>query len=661
MRRPTNPPKRGKPSLLSRLIMPPRDTRLHPVRRHDGTVEWVLPPRRPIGVVALARTCRRLTWRYRAQLLPIAVIVIVWALGPLVAATDEGVVTVLTLGGLAVAGVGVTATKLLDRPSRRLYAVIAASGAVVWLAITARIGAGTPMPAVLWLAGCALAAPWWWHHRIRCVPTVGATSPNEAEVWSERIGAANGPLPGSTLTNLVRSRGGWSATVQLVPGKHTTDDAVGKTTQITSAFDRTSGSVVVEPTADGSASRASLLVLDRNPLHQVQPWPGPSAFNTTSGLATIGVHADGTTAPYRFYRLGSGSVHDLIAGTTDSGKSRLLDQLLAAERHSGLAVSWVIDPQRGQSLPDWVDGVDWFAVSVEEGVRMLRAARDVMYARNAHLARIEWIDEQGRKRRGKGFFDPSPDMPLLSVTIEEAHRVLAVPEAKQMAEEIAIMSRKCGIKLRLVVQVPLLDQLGGSATLRDMVASGNVIVLRTAGRMTGQVAFQGSLPVEPNKLPRQFPDGSSTAGLGFILGPSDRPATMRTYYLDDPYHSATSGTPAELDVLSLNAAGQDYASRGESADGEDRGSREMPAEKPAIPRSQLSDVPEPRQPTDAKEAVLAVLAERGETQRGQLIAATGYSPRAVTDACKALVDDQRIRKTNHGRYALTHPDPGHTV
>lgn len=520
------------------------------------------------------------------------------------------------------------------------------------------------MPAVLWLAGCTLAAPWWWHHRIRCVPAATTTTPTETELWSERIAAPNGALPGSALTDIARQRGGWSATIQLVPGKHTTDDAVGKTAQITSAFDRSTGSVVVEPPADGSASRARLLVLDRNPLHQVQSWPGPQAFDTTRGLATVGMHADGTTAPYRFYRLGSGPVHDLIAGTTDSGKSRLLDQLLAAERHSGVVVSWVIDPQRGQSLPDWLDGVDWFAPSADEGLRMLRAARDVMYARNTHLARASWVDEHGRERRGKAFFDPSPDMPLLSITIEEAHRLLAVAEAKQIAEEMAIMSRKCGIKLRLVVQVPLLDQLGGSNTLRDMVASGNVVVLRTAGRMTGQVAFQGSLPVEPNKLPRQFPDGSSTAGLGFILGPSDRPATMRTYYVDDPYHWAITGAPAELDVLSLNAAGQSYAPRGERGElgdygaDEDRSHPQLAIEASA---SQRVERGEPRQAGGAKEAILAVLEERGETQRGELIAATGYSPRAVTDACKALVDERRVRKTDHGRYALTDPDQGETA
>lgn len=647
---------------------PDSGARLRPVVLDDGDLAWVEPPRhRPLRTIL--RTLRLAVFRYRAQLAPVALITAVWILGAVVYPVGHGVRTVAVLGVLATAAAAAASVRWCTRPATRAYLVVCLLAATGWLAAAARLGPDQQMAAVLWLVGCAVAGPWWWRHRIRGVPASSDAS-TEVEVWNEKVACPGGPLPGATLTGISPVRGGWTATIALVRGKQTTDDAVAKTRQIASAYGREIDSVAVEPTADGNAAHASLLMLDANPLHQIQLWPGPSALDLGSGVAAIGIYADGARAPYRFWRYGSGPVHDLIAGTTDSGKSRLCDQLLALERHSGLVTSWVIDPQSGQSLPDWVSAVDWFAPSVEEGLRLLRAARAVMYARNRHLARVAWVDDKGRTRRGRTSFDPRLAMPLLSITIEEAHRVLAVDSARKLAEEIAVMSRKCGIKLRFVVQVPLLDQLGGSSTLRDMLAGGNVIVLRTANPLTGQVAFQGALPVAPNKLPRQLPDGSSSAGLGFILGPADRPATMRAYHVDDPHYWATTGEPAELDVLSLDAAGEEYATRVERAEAEegstDEGSADRyrgggaPCQAPTEGRrpgesDSPRDPPTDREPESAVAAVLAVLAD-GEAQRGQLIAETGYSPRAVTDALKALVSDGRVCKIAHGRYTLTDRD-----
>jgi hypothetical protein len=64
----------------------------------------------------------------------------------------------------------------------------------------------------------------------------------------------------------------------------------------------------------------------------------------------------------------------------------------------------------------------------------------------------------------------------------------------------------------------------------------------------------------------------------------------------------------------------------------------------------------------AADALLGALADAGETARAALITATGYSPRAVTDALAALTESGRIVKTGHGRYALAPPgDPDTTA
>jgi DNA-binding transcriptional ArsR family regulator len=508
----------------------------------------------------------RFCWTRRRPLAPLYLALVLQVLGLVLASAAGGVRTTVVLAALCAAWLGwrlhgrvpVRGARPLmwtrratpDR-NRLLYAWGVYAAATAWLVTAAAIGGGPPMPGFLVLAVLAGGVPWWWHHRIRQAPALG----DWAAIWRERVAADSAALPGSQLTEYAPMKAGWSATIELPPGKSTTSTAVAATERIASAYGKPVTSVVIEPTASGDASRARLMVLTTNPLQGVHPWPGPQLLDATTGTAPVGVYPDAEQAAYRFWQPGSGAVHGLVAGTTGAGKSQFVGMLLAYERHSGrLIVSWVCDPQHGQSLPDWMDHVDFAARSAEEGVQMLHMARAVMYARNRYLADVEWTDEQGRRRKGRASFEPTPEMPLLSVTVEEAHAVFVYDEAVKLAEEIGKMGRKCGVSLRLITQVPLLSQLGNSMTLRDAVAGGNVIVLRTANRLSGQVAFNGTLPVDPAQLPRRFPDGSSTSGLGFMIGATDRQAPMRGFFDVDPFGWATAGETNTLDPYSSRAA-----------------------------------------------------------------------------------------------------------
>jgi hypothetical protein len=623
------------------------------------------------------RTGRRLVWRYRRQLAPVLGILLTWLLGAIIAGRPDAPRSVLVIAPIA-AGLLWWAGRRwlhLDRVAERLYAVVALLAASGWLAVAAGYGVGRPMPAVLWVGGVAVAFPWWWHHRIRGVQMVADST--VIEIFNERVGAPGYALPGARLTDVAAIKNGWAGVIKLPPGKLATQNAISATEMVMSAYDAEPGSLVIEPTASGRASEARLMVLSQNPLHETMPWPGPGEFDRVTGIAPIGIYADGEPALYRFYQPGSGAVHDLIAGAIGSGKSRLVDELLAYERASGLIVSWVIDPQRGQSLPDWMDNVPWSARDLEEGMRMLRAVHRVMLARNAYFATMPWIDEKGRQRRGKAHFDPTPEIPLLSVTIEEAHQLLRLDEARELAEDIAKMARKCGVRLRLIVQVPLLDQLGGSTALRDSLASGNVIVFRTANPLSGQVAFNGTIPVDPHRLPRTFPNGKPTGGMGYLLGASSRPAPMRTHYVDDPFQWATHGIPVELDNLSVMAAGPDYATRDERKtalndfadlvdtfnDLTDPAAVAAVTGRTAGMNDALNTVDNSTAGGTAAEVVLAVLTERGrEMKKGEIAQAvakvSGHSLRTVGDALAKLITDGRIRQSGHGRYTLA--DQGNT-
>jgi hypothetical protein len=208
------------------------------------------------------------------------------------------------------------------------------------------------------------------------------------------------------------------------------------------------------------------------------------------------------------------------------------------------------------------------------------------------------------------------------------------------------MSRKCGIKFRLITQVPLLNSLGNSMAIRDAVAAGNVIVFRTANRLSGQVAFNGSMPVDPCTLPKEWPNGDTTSGLGYVFGPgADRPATMRTFLIIKPRRWATSGEPAQLEPFVGPVAGGDGAS----------------AHTPQSQSSKADTQDDSDQSRIGEDAVLTYLAERDgqEVNRGEMVGfiQTHMSPppalRTITKALTDLVASGEIEKTGRGLYRIT--------
>jgi hypothetical protein len=406
--------------------------------------------------------------------------------------------------------------------------------AAAWTILAARVGLGRTSLAILLVGWLAWAVRFWFANRAR----TASTDLPLAKRWAETIADpdykhidSGKKLLGSQLVNVRSVPGGMAATVVLPPGQEGSQvDTRGEV--IASVY----GTLVTDVTIDEStaANKRELFVLPKSPLRKPRHWKG-SDLDYATWISTVGSYIDGERVQYVWCIPESGPWHDLIAGTTRAGKSRLLDQLLTTSRQAkGYMVDWVIDPQNGQSLPDWVDEVDWFAAGVDEGMKVLRAARALMYARNLEFAGREHTDRRGRTKKGMKGFTPTLEYPQVNLTIDEAHAILQIPEAVTILAEMGKMGSKCGIKVRLVVHLPLLSELGGSSVLRDMVASGNVIVLRTASRITGQVAFQGALPVDPVTIPRRMPDGSAPAGLGFALGADSRRAPMRLDWVEDP-------------------------------------------------------------------------------------------------------------------------------
>ncbi|OEJ36336.1 MarR family transcriptional regulator [Streptomyces agglomeratus] len=386
------------------------------------------------------------------------------------------------------------------------------------------------MAGVWWLGWLpSVAIPWWYRRRIR--PTeeeIPDGLPERAQRWLATAGSAKGALPGSELVDPVDMdvEGAWQATIALDAVRHTTDDAIAATKRIAGAFGVPVSSVSVEGDLTGNASLARLQVYQRNPLKTVPVFPGPHVLDTATGIATIGWYIDGSPAMYQMWRPGWGAVHSHISGSTGAGKSAIFRSLFAIEKQSGLVVSWGGDPQYGKSFGFWQDYLDYFACGPDECMGMLIAANSELDRRSKSSAVTTWVDADGDTMYGETDWEPGED-PLLAVTIDEWQDVWGAygDEAMELAVRIAILGRKCGIKLRLGTHLPTLESLG-SSKLRQPLTAGNNIALRTTERSAGYVI---NLPADPNDIPAVWPDeiGVPTSGLGYMKGVQERAAVFR--------------------------------------------------------------------------------------------------------------------------------------
>lgn len=568
-----------------------------------------------------------------------------------------------------------------------------AAGAVSWTALAATAGmdpstfGGKVSLAALFALWLYPAATWWRYLRNQRrrleVPAVEApvavsdVDPTEAEVrriWRTVLGVKQGQiigrdkngepvkaeragrLPGTDLEDWQPLPGGWGATIVGPVGEFESDQFIAAIGKIASAFSMKKSMITVMPDAEDE-NRSMLIVQRTSPINDVVRWPGPESIDATTGRAPWVKYTDGTWALYELWRNEWGCPHDFVCGTTGAGKSEALSTLLLIDRWThitlpdgtkvGLVADLLIDPQQGQSYGPFLDDLAApVATSLDEGKLVVGGVRQEMFRRNKYLATVEWVDSKGRKRKGRKWWNPLIDGPLLVLNIDEAHEFLADKEFAHMVTSGSRMFRKCGIKIRVVTHTPLLADLGGSTALRSMLTGGGVWVGRTADSLSGGIAFNGRLPVDPRTIPE-------TPGLAFAMsGVSKKAMLGRTAWEPDYYdwvrddQDQPIGYPAELPAVTWAAFGDEFAAWVKAMRA---GEEWVPAEKAPVG---------PVVPPKCVDSVLSVLSQSaGPLDMDGLDAALRanhweYSTRTVRGALKQLRDDGLVF-TSNGRHELT--------
>ena len=627
-----------------------------------------------------ARRAMRAAYRTRRGMAPLYATAAQAIAGATLSGADDGWKTAIAAtatGAVATAAWGrwegrIGKKRLRKRlPSRADFiaaasAVTTSGSLVTAMAATGGVQPGhSPYPALLVAWGLGHGIYWWRRGKTTAAPA--PTLSEQLRDWQDNVACTDGSLPGSKLVDVVSTDYGWTGVIVLKKGNWR--KAVSASNDIAGDLDLPEEMVQIEKAMGQSAKRAIIAVFNENPLQKGTDHPGPQILDKTTGQAAVGIFYDGAPARYAFWKP-SGPVHSVVYGATDGGKSRFLDMLLGTERHNGI-VSWVCDPQGGQSLPRWREAVDWYEDTAQGGLAQLYALRNIMYERSARYSLMEWIDPKGRKLRGRDHFVVDDPDPLIVMTIDEAHRILKLPGAVSLVLEIVLMARKCGIKLRLVFQGPKANMFGGDAEstdIREQLQSGNTVMFRTASALTDSIGLPG-WEINPSQLPMYWPDGTSTAGLGYIKGPDNRQAQFRAHFDRDPAHWATTGTTPTVEKTAAAVAGKSYEER------LDRLAARLRGETPVLPDDAFSDGPtdtsrltpssdpiaqaaaaiEAEAPAGTDEKVAAFLAERGRPVGRNVIAQeTRLTVSAVKNALTRLKAKGLAVDVDRGIWA--HPD-----
>ncbi|HEY1714068.1 MAG TPA: FtsK/SpoIIIE domain-containing protein [Solirubrobacteraceae bacterium] len=272
----------------------------------------------------------------------------------------------------------------------------------------------------------------------------------------------SGALGGSAARVHARDDVGWTIRVELAAA-HTADELVALARNIESAFRIRRGALRVVHHED--AHVALLRAVTRDVLARSTRWTEPQS-TTVLDPVRLGTFEDGAPALLRLVPEAGRGISLLIAGKPGSGKSGLLNVLVAAWGACTDLVLAGVDCQ-GTELRGWADVFEPSLLALDAG----QEAKQVL----ARLLAVMAARQGVLRERGLRYWTPTPEEPEVVLVIDE----LADLDEDDLADldQIVRKGRKCGLHAVVATQRPtnkalsswggeLKAKLGGSICLQ---------------------------------------------------------------------------------------------------------------------------------------------------------------------------------------------------
>jgi hypothetical protein len=425
---------------------------------------------------------------------------------------------------------------------RRGYAFTVIGSSALWI-IVAHLYSTSLLSALIVAnlsATLVLGIGWWTSHRQRAQVRMAEALKDWPELV-KRINYDKIPAPGVTISPI-----GYGGKLKWAPGEYDVADIIRDKGKFENMLGADHGQMRME--RDGkSTNSVKFQVITNDPHSLAQDWAPPTSVVQATDPLAIGPREDGIVATIRRFERNSGVRHALIAGATESGKSSLVNLMVATDVCSDEVFQIGFDFKQVELTP-WERAMGFVITKVPSAVEMVRgfaAPGGLLETRGDILA------ERGR-REGKGvrIWDTKKDGPIISIVVDEAKDLLGTTDSKTVDAFalIATKGRALGVRFVIATQFPTLEAIG-SSQIRQQVRH------RFCFRMQDSA---GESFVMPGHRVRAEAIDAERKGTCYMLD-GDRLESMpiRVYWIDDDMVAAVvaarAGRTPELDARSAEA------------------------------------------------------------------------------------------------------------
>jgi hypothetical protein len=366
--------------------------------------------------------------------------------------------------------------------------------------------------------------------------------------------------PGVSFRGETKTRSGHTITLGLPPsGKVRYGTLAEATERIEIAARLRRGAVRVERGA--RADEVLLHVAERDVLAETVPLPDDTAPLTVNQPLPVGLHEDGTVCTVTLREVAA-----LIVGLRGSGKSNLINVLIAQLARCTDAVIFMIDLKGGRTALPWLHPwlqnrggrpvIDWVATTRDEAERMLRAV-------------LRGIDARAHSGAGGEKIIPSAELPAVILIVEEVAVIFGMNSGPRTSLEGTTNATLAGLGTQVT-------QLGRSEAIDPvLVTQRGAVTMLGSTDLKSQCGLRIGLGMATEAEARLvIPDDQHIAadlarlvhpGSGIVQSSDGRPVPVKFYRLDHDRIAGIADRPAAgrpmVDHVLAEALGADYRDR----------------------------------------------------------------------------------------------------